>query len=474
MSVKISRKDILWNYGGNILNIGMGILLLPIVLHTLSSQELGLWYVFGSISGLVTLVDSGFCPTIMRNITYCWCGATELLPEGVSQVDVEGKPNYSLLKSVIEASKKIYLMLALIAGALLISIGTFYIYQLSPEKESKYLIAWLIYAFAVFLSLYYNHWFPLLRGIGAIKEANHVMIITKIIDIVFSTIGLLLGGGLIWLSIMFLISGILVRILSKVYFSKLVGSEYLDQKVDNRYNFQKIFRTIWPNSKKNAIVTFGTWLMTGSTTLLCSTYMGLSTTSQYGLSLQLLGTIGNFSSLLLKSYIPEITYWGIRHNVKRYNQIISRVMAFQWLLGIIGIMGLVLVGPICLKLTGSNATLLPSDILTLLGIVLFLEWNHSSFQTLITLSNTIPFMRASIYSGIGIMVLSLTFFNFSELGILGLVISRGIVQLSYNNWYWPRQVLRENQSSVLKILKTSFEETNHFCKMKLTKNIQHN
>ena len=62
MGIKITKQDIMWNYAGSIFNIGMGIFVLPFVLKMLTTDELGVWYVFGSIAALITLLDFGFSP----------------------------------------------------------------------------------------------------------------------------------------------------------------------------------------------------------------------------------------------------------------------------------------------------------------------------------------------------------------------------------------------------------------------------
>ena len=72
MNIKITNKDIVWNYLGYGITFGINVILLPLVLHFLSEEELGLWYVFTSIGALVTLFDFGFAPQIARNITYAF------------------------------------------------------------------------------------------------------------------------------------------------------------------------------------------------------------------------------------------------------------------------------------------------------------------------------------------------------------------------------------------------------------------
>ena len=60
--VSISKKDILWSYLSQFLSIGAGILILPAILHKLSSQEIGINYILLSISAFIPLLDAGFSP----------------------------------------------------------------------------------------------------------------------------------------------------------------------------------------------------------------------------------------------------------------------------------------------------------------------------------------------------------------------------------------------------------------------------
>ena len=87
-----------------------------------------------------------------------------------------------------------------------------------------------------------------------------------------------------------------------------------------------------------------------------------------------------------------------------------------------------------------------------------LEWNHSTFATLITLSNRVPFVKASILSGGAIVILSFLSVWLTPLGILGLILAQGMVQLAYNNWYWPQLVLQEDGMTIGGILGSAATE----------------
>jgi len=385
----------------------------------------------------------------MRNIIYAWSGASNLLEVGIPTVESVSTPNYDLVVKVINASKAIYLILASIAGVALLIIGTPYIYRIIETDISKFLVSWAIYSIGVIINLYYSFWNPLLKGIGAIKEANQALVISRLIYIVFTIIGLILGGGLIWLSSMYLLSGFVMRVLSKRYFNKIFT--FRDSLKVNFRDVKPLLKIIWPNAKKQGIVSVGAWLITKSTTIITSYFFGLEATAQYGLSLQLLGFIGNIASLLFASYTPEIASAKINGANDRFILLFSRSITVQWVVNLIGLITVIILGPLALKIIGSNSTLLPTPYLIILSFILFLEWNHSTFATLITLTNRVPFLKSSIYSGIAIVVLALISAKFTNLGILGLIIIQGIVQLSYNNWFWPRVICKENDVSIFKL-----------------------
>ncbi len=449
--MKISKNHIIWNYFGTILNQGLNIFILPIVVKLLIPSELGLWYVFGSIAALANLVDFGFSPTIMRNISYAFGGARNLLEKGISKEDSIGKPNIYLINVLINASKKIYFGLSIIALTILLSIGTIYIKSILGHNYLIYKNAWFIYVLAIFVNLYYSYWTPILKGIGGIKEVNQAIIISRVFYLITAFFTLYAKLGLLGLSIAYMLSGLLLRLISKYYFLKINGKA--GKTNQDSVGVTKILTIIWPNAKKSGIVTIGAWLISRSTTLLCSTFLGLEETARFGLSMQLITFILTFSTLMFNSYIPELAYLEVNQNKDRYKIILSRSIVVQWTIGICGLCVMIIAGNKVLGLLKSNSVLLPNNILFILCIVLFLEYNHSTFATVITLSNTIPFVKASLYSGLVIGIMGYLVLSITSLGILGLILVQGLVQLSYNNWYWPRFVLRKEHLTPLRIFK---------------------
>lgn len=71
MAVRLNNKDYIWSYIGVFFSVCSNIILLPFILHYLSSDMYGLWGVFQSLAAITTLFDFGFSTTFARNINYC-------------------------------------------------------------------------------------------------------------------------------------------------------------------------------------------------------------------------------------------------------------------------------------------------------------------------------------------------------------------------------------------------------------------
>ena len=68
-----------------------------------------------------------------------------------------------------------------------------------------------------------------------------------------------------------------------------------------------------------------------------------------------------------------------------------------------------------------------------------------------------PFFKASILSGLGVIILLFIFLEYTNLGLLSLILAPGIAQAVYQNWKWPMEVIKD-----LKITKDDFFNTKTF------------
>ena len=80
--IQIGREDLYWNYGATFLKIASSALLLPLILRMMSSEMVGIWSVFMTVTAFASLLDFGFCGSFTRNITYVFSGVVKLKKEG--------------------------------------------------------------------------------------------------------------------------------------------------------------------------------------------------------------------------------------------------------------------------------------------------------------------------------------------------------------------------------------------------------
>ena len=93
-----------------------------------------------------------------------------------------------------------------------------------------------------------------------------------------------------------------------------------------------------------------------------------------------------------------------------------------------------------LNLLQSSTSLLSSSLLIFMLIFSLLETNHSVAGHILLTKNEVPFFKASILSGLGVIFLLLIFLNNTSLGLFSLILAPGIAQAIYQNWKWPMEV----------------------------------
>ena len=245
MEVKVSKKDVIWSYIALFFNIGAGLIVLPLILHMLSTEEIALNYLMLTFGSMVALIDFGFAPQFGRNITYVFSGAQDLKKEGLTESTGE-EINYQLLKNLIDVAKRVYFYLSIIVLLILLTFGTAYIYYVTKGftiVDNSFLI-WVIYSISTYFNIYFYYYSSLLTGRGLIMESKKAMMLQKIVYIIISYALLLSGFGLLGVCIANLISPFVNRWLCYHYFYdndlKIKLSQYISEKDEIKQLFSVI------------------------------------------------------------------------------------------------------------------------------------------------------------------------------------------------------------------------------------------
>lgn len=454
MAIIRRKSDLIWSYLAYILTLGINVILLPLILSVLSSDELGLWYTFASVSTMISLVDFGFSPTIIRNLTYAFSGAKTLKKEGVTNDTCESNPNLHLFTQVFICSKYLCMGMSIIALILLLTVGSGYIFYVSKEMGSQYLFCWIIYAVGCFMNLYFNYWTNSLKSVGAIGESQRAIVIAKISQFIVSAVGIALGGGLMALAIAYVISGIVQRMISRKEFIKRNDTynkmkEYM--KNLNKNDLISIFKIIWFNAKKAGVSTLMTSAMSQSGTIICSGILGVGKTGEYGLSLQLISILCSVGQIYFQTNIPMLTNARITNDKKRIIYLFSSSVMMFWFTTILGVFAICTIGLPILKFFGANT--IPS-IWMILGIAMYNlpESNYAIHATFITMGNKIPFVNSLFLTCITRIVLTLLLAMYSNLGVYSIIVASIISNYIYIVWKWPLYALKEINISIKSII----------------------
>jgi len=460
MKIKVSKRDIIWSYIGVMFSIGSAFLKLPFILFFLTADELGLWYIFLAISGIVRLFDFGFTPTFARNIAYCWSGAEKLTKEGCVYGESK-KVNYRLLKTVISTCKVQYGIISIAALLLSSTLGTWYVFHVSNGLSGNdHLIAWGIFCVAIFLNLYYGYFAALLRGVGAVSKINQAMVFSNVIQIVFSILLLYLGFGLIASAIGFLINGLLLGLLCRKYFLKYENlSNKLTQikEKTTKKEIIELYKIMSFNAYRDGLVSFSHFLGSQATTIISSLFLSLTETAIYSLSLQLINIISSVSSALIMASHPALQSAYINQDKITQRKLVAKGISLFYILYSIGVIAVILIGFPLIQLLGLD---MAYNIPIFLGLSLytFLWTQQVLFAAFISNTNRILYMKSFLVSSVFGTIASLLLMGYFGMGLWGLIIGPGVIQLAYNNWKWVHFFTRELDITLFELLRNGIAD----------------
>lgn len=430
----ISKKTFIISYLSQFFQYGISLLVLPFILSFFEAKDLGLWYVFLSISSLVSLLDFGFSSSIQRNVAYVASGAKNLLNEGVQKSNEESI-NIDLFVSLLKTSSFIYKKISLGVIMLSLTIGTIYLKYILKEEFSFYILSiWIMYSFAISINFYYSYILSFLKGLGLVAEYNKNIIISKSVYITFLAVMILSGLGLLSLVIAYFANSIIMVILGINDIKKKIPN-FLELYKNKNYN--NLFPILWKNAKNSGIVSIGVFLLSQSGIFISGLFLTIEEVAQLGLLLQLFGILVVLSRVYLTTCIPRISFLWIKDYKDNITNIFLRCQIIGYIIYITGVSVILFLGNFILQnILHSKVLLPPTNIILLYALFYLMELTHGNCCSLISTSNKIPFTRASIIAGVISIILTILLCKL-EYGMISFPIALILGSLPYNSWKWP-------------------------------------
>jgi O-antigen/teichoic acid export membrane protein len=203
---------------------------------------------------------------------------------------------------------------------------------------------------------------------------------------------------------------------------------------------REIFSAIWPNAWRMGLVSLGAFLAVSANTLVCGAFLGLKTTASYGVSFQLLSLLGSLSGVWVQVKMPMFNQLRLLNQNEEIVRIFVSRMRLFILSYLAGTLAVLFLAPMALQMIGSKTPLLSFGPLALFALIKFLEMHQWLYAQLVLSENYNPFLKPALISGAATVVLAVVLTP--KFGVWGLLISEGVVQTCYDNWWCVLRALR--------------------------------
>jgi len=444
--INTGKKDIVVSYLAYFLRLTANIILLPIILSQLSTDEYGAWNIFISIGAIVNLVDVGFGSVLTRYSTYAFCGARSIGEKGLPEMGEESNTNYELLNKVFYVAKRIYSKLFAITIIISVVLTGYILFKTVQLLDTVYVVsAWLIYAASCCMQIYYVSYNCIIKGMGNIKESSGYFIIQQVVHIALAFILLRLGFGLIGLATSHFVSTLVFRVLNSRFLKKKLSLSkdiLLEMKADISTEYEAVYAAVKKNTKEIALVTVSNYFSNYGMTLICSMFLPLSAIASIGITNQLIGVVGGIANGVFSSYISKMGDMLINGKLKKLRSLFSKLNVWFILAYVVGTVAVVFVGPIALRIIQSDTQLLNTPIILLMALSSFLINNHQRCTNFIMLSNRQPHVKAYFITTLAVLIASFACMLLSH-SVLGYIIPNLVIQAFYNGWKWPLEAYKK-------------------------------
>lgn len=446
MLIKIDKYDVLWTYFSRFLRIGQGLILLPLILKLLPTDQIAIWALFATITAIVSMFDLGFSNVFSRNATQILSGKNNEFKIATEQIESTEKSsneeiNIYDLKKLITIMKKYYSYISLILTFLLLTIGSYYLYTISIDVSNKFQVylSWLFLVGNTILNFYYNYIAIILQSKGLVKETQKISVYGILLSMLFAIVGIYIGWGLIAITL----AGFISTIYYRFFLNKLYNKEIKPILPTKIITFQiAYFKEIWRITYKVSIASISSIAIYRSGVIIISLFLPLKEAGSFAFSTNLAFIISEVSFMFFYSHLPQINSMVFHENIDGLKKIYISSIFMTITSFSIGGFAIIFFGNQLLGLIGSNMMLIPKIPFTLLFVFLLLDQIQNMSTFILFSSNKLNYMWPYAISAALIVLLTLLFCKINP-SYLAVLLPQMIIQICYNYWIWPYKILKK-------------------------------
>lgn len=440
MNIQIDKFDIFWTYLSKFLRIGQGLVLLPLILRYLPTDQIAIWALFSTITALVSVFDLGFSNVFSRNVTQILSGKSINTKNINAEESYEPLDSYSLNK-LLDIMKKFYRYVSLLLFFLLSTVGTFYIYTVGKDVNNKYQLyfSWGFLIMSAVLNFFYNYLTIVLESKGLIKETQKISVYGIFLSMIFAVIGIFMGWGLIAITL----SGFVSVIFNRFFLHRMYNKEIKPLIINTDFEFDiTYFKEIWSVTYKVSIASISSIAIYRSGIIIISLFLPLKEAGVFAFSMNIAFILSEVSFMYFYTHLPQINSMVYHKNYDSLKKIFL-VSIFMTITSLsLGGIVLIFFGNYILNSIGSNMSLIEGAPFIFIIIILILDQIQNMSTFILFSDNKLNYMWAYAISSISIILLTFLFCKFSP-SYFAVILPQLFVQLCYNYWFWPKQVFEK-------------------------------
>jgi O-antigen/teichoic acid export membrane protein len=417
----------------------------------LNQSELALWWIFLALGALANLADFGFGQMISRVYGYLWAGAEDIDVEGVRQPLAGAKPNFHRIHQLDRAVRYLYWRISLIATILLGVGGTLFLMKpvRALTEPSFAWLAWTLFLCSFGYGLATTRWTLACQGVNRVRALQAAILWSGLAYVVSAAALLTLGAGLMAIVVATTLRAALGRYFCRIAYREAVPAPGYEAALD-----LGLLKRLWPNARKFGVIAFGSYLIFNGGVLLSSQFLGDEITASYGLTAQIGTFLMNFAGLWLTVKWPEITILRTQGKTFEMGTLFARRLAFVLASFLVMSIALVIFGNQLLALKGTQTRLLSTPYLAVYLVYLTQQLLYIQFATLTFTENVVPFFKISLFTGVGLICLSLILTP--RWGLWGLLVAPLIAELACSAWYPVLRGFRGQPLSLRQFARAAF------------------
>ncbi|MEI8250930.1 MAG: hypothetical protein WCF98_07145 [Synechococcus sp. ELA057] len=351
------------------------------------------------------------------------------------------------------------------ANLLIVGVaGSLYLLYVTRSSTLRIqsLLGWGIYLISLWIYSYSYRYIPLLQGFQRTTYAMRVIMIQRLAFFAAALIGISTFHRLEVLGVSYLL-GISA---SCIYAREITK----DLRVDCKNNFQATRKVsyfvsqIWKSSMKLLASRISGIIVNKASLFMVTAFLGLATSARLAIGLQFIDVLVSISQAPFIARMPSMYMLWTHREIVPFKINVAHGICLSWIMFGIGALALIIFYDPLLTFFGKPSLSLPLSALMLILITAGLESNHSLFATLLLVDNCVPFLSASIVSGVLIICgLYFALITYGQ-GLFAALMVPFLVQLSYNNWKWPKEAMKRFSTSYPEIIRLEAARicNNHF------------